>query len=100
MIQNTDDIYEIIRSPLYAVTPNSGYKQYYVYNKKAPSDYIRIEIHDTYMEIYKYKNMNSEYYENIATTNDIGRQIAKRFKKILLAKRALAKIKKHTSHVR
>ena len=93
MIQNTNDIYEIVRSPSYAVMPNSGYKQYYAYNKKTPSDYIRFEIHDTYMEIYKYKNMNSEYYENIVITNKRGNEIAKQFKKILLAKRAVARIK-------
>ena len=89
----TNDIYKLIKSPSYAVTPNSSYKVYYVYNKQVHSECIHVHFFDTYMEIYKYKNMNSEYYENIVTTNKRGNEIAKQFKKTLMAKRAVARIK-------
>ncbi len=93
MIQNTNDIYKLIKSPSYTVAPDSSYKFYTAYNKQFPNDCVHIHFFDTYMEIYKYKNMNSEYYENIVTTNKRGNEIAKQFKKTLMAKRAVARIK-------
>ena len=68
MIQNTNDIYELIKSPLYAVSPASTYHHYDIYNTSIPSDWMRVVFRDNYMEICKYKDRGSEYYENIITT--------------------------------
>lgn len=93
MIQNINDIYELIKSPLYSVNPDSTYHCYDVYNTSIPSDWMRVEFRDNHMEIFKYKNRGSEYYENIITTSKDGQEIAKRFKKILFTKRTVARMK-------
>ena len=93
MIQNTNDIYELIKSPLYAVSPSSTYHYYDIYNTSIPSDWMRVVFRDNYMEICKYKDRGSEYYENIITTSKDGQEIAKRFKKLLFAKRTVARMK-------
>lgn len=101
MVQDTNDIYNLIKSPLYGVVRGSrngsDHVSFDIHNKKTPSDWMHIEIHDTYMEISKYGNMGSEYYENISTTTKQGLETVKRFKKILTAKYAIAVIKQHSN---
>ena len=98
MIQNTNDIYKLISSPLYVAqyTPTDGQKQsswsYNLFNKNAPHERINIEIHSTHMEIRKYSHMNYEYYENVRTTNQRGQQILQRFKDILFVKQLAAMV--------
>ena len=102
MIINSNDIYKLIKSPLYETRRSSrdglDCLRYDVHNKMIPSDWIHIDIYDTYMEIFKYKNRGSEYYENISATTEQGRETVKRFKKILNAKHAIAVIKRHTNN--
>ena len=61
-----------------------------LFNITLPGDRIRIDIYDTYMEIYKSKNMNSQYYEHIRTTNKRGKKMLDRFNKWLIAKELVA----------
>ena len=88
MIQDINDIYQLIKSPAYAVKydPCETMQKYDMFNTQQPLDHIHIEIFNTFMEIYKYKNMNSEYYEKIPTTNKHGQKIVKQFKELLLSK--------------
>lgn len=98
MIQNTNDIYKLIKSPAYSavykpVEPTiSNHTTYDLFNVVMPSDRICIDIYDTYMEIYKSKNMNTEYYEHISTTNQRGRKTLERFKELLLNKNLAAMV--------
>ena len=95
MIQNLHDIHKLIKSPAYKMPydPNHNCKSYDLFNNTVFNERIHVEICDKYIEIYKTNNMSYEYYENIVTTNKRGNEIAKQFKKTLMAKRAVARIK-------
>ena len=96
MIKNSYDIYKIIKSPNYVMDykPADGriHKpiSYDLFNSMLPIERIHIDIYDKHMEIYKTKNMNYEYYENIRTTNKRGQAILNRFHELLLIKQAIA----------
>ena len=92
MIQNANDIYKLIMSPVYVMNYKhvfdqmQDYTSYNFRNSVAPFECIQITIYDKHMEIYKSKNMNSEYYENIRTTNKRGQKTMQYFKELLSAK--------------
>ena len=98
MIQNTNDIYKLIKSPMYlaeyrAPTAEKNlYLSYNLFHKISPYERIHIAIYDKYMEIYKYSHMNSEYYEYVRTTNKRGQKTLQRFKDILFAKNIAAMV--------
>lgn len=98
MIKNSYDIYKLIKSPVYTMPyqPVDGqicdHTSYNLYNSILPTERLQINIYDKYMEIYKSKNMNSEYYEHISTTNQRGQKTLKRFKDLLFAKNLAAMV--------
>ena len=98
MIKNSYDIYKMICSPNYVMNyqPADGrihdHISYDLFNSALPIEHIHIDIYDKHMEIYKTKNMNYEYYENIRTTNKRGKAILNRFHELLLVKQAVAMV--------
>ncbi len=98
MIQNTNDVYKLIKSRAYSAVYKpvepiiSNHTTHNLFNVVMPADRIRIDIYDTYMEIYKSKNMNTEYYEHIITTNQRGQKTLKRFKDLLFNKNLVAMV--------
>lgn len=80
MVQDTNDIYKLIKSPLYVAQYNSWdgtQVSYILYNTIAPQERITVHyVDDKYMDIYKFNNMNSEYYERISRENKQGKKIA------------------------
>ena len=93
MIQNTNDIYNLIKSPSYVAKYNSwdnGPVSYHLFNKVAPYERISVfYIDDKYMDIYKFNHMNSEYYERVSRKNKDGKKI----REMLFAKRTAAMVK-------
>ena len=98
MTQNTKDIYTLIMSPVYVMKykPVDGqicdHISYNLFNSITPDERIQIKIYDKYMEIYKTKSMNSEYYEQVRTTNQRGKKTMQRFKKLLFTKSMVAMV--------
>ena len=96
MVQNSNDIYKLIKSKQYnaVYTPADGrvcdYVSYAFFNTNKPTERINVEIHKTHMDIYKFNNMNSEYYETIRTTNKCGQKTLQRFKDQIFVKNIAA----------
>lgn len=92
MVQNLNDIYRLVKSPAYKMTYNSAHhqdpnrKSYDLFCNTYVSEHIHIDIDDNCMEIYKYRNMNSEFYANVPTTNKRDRHTIKRFDDLLFDK--------------
>ena len=90
MVNNMNDIYKLVKSPAYHATCNQWKQKtddvsdlsFNLVNDIAPLDYIHVKICHTDIEISKPKNMNSEFYAHLSTTNKRG----KRFYDILMAK--------------
>ena len=94
MIQNLNDFYKLIKSPMYHATYNPYSEDtpglnFSLINDIAPFDYVRVSILKNNMELYKYKNMNSEFYAHVRTTTKIGKKIHD----LLIAKRMVAMVK-------
>ena len=98
MVQTLNDIYKLIKSPAYHAqyvppTPEiRAHTSYDLFNTTA-AEHIHIEIHNTFMDIYKYKNMNSEFYANVRMTNKRGLKTMERFKELLFMKTLAAMMK-------
>ena len=81
----------MIKSPLYVARYDKwddfGPISYHIFNTIAPHERISVfYVDDKHMEIYKFNNMNSEYYARISRTDKRG----KKFSEILSAKRTAA----------
>ena len=77
MVRNLNDIYKLIISPEYkeqCFPWKDGKISYSFRNTIAPQERIRVEFNHGFMEIYKYKNMNSEYYARISCNTKRGRK--------------------------
>ena len=83
MVQNMHDICKLITSSVYQIkyNPTANHSKgkkgssFNLVNQKNSLDYIHIEICKNVMEISKFKNMNSEFYESISTTTKRGKDI-------------------------
>ena len=83
MIQNMHDICKLVALPDYQTTympfANDGKGKkatsFNIVNKSNSLDYIHVEICQNIMEISKFTNMNSEYYERISTNTKQGKKI-------------------------
>ena len=63
------------------------HKSYDLFRNTSVSEHIHIEIDYDCMEVFKYTNMNSEFYANITTKNEHDRRIVERFDDLLFNKR-------------
>lgn len=78
MIKNTNNIDKLIKSPLYAAQYNSwghGTISYVLYNATAPHERIHVYKDKKYLDIYKFNNMNSEYFEQVSLGTKRGKQL-------------------------
>ena len=77
MVRNLNDIYKLITSPTYTeqlLPCKDGKISYSLHNTATPKERIHVEFDHGFMEIYKYKNMNSEYYAKISCNTKLGRK--------------------------
>lgn len=92
MIQNTNDVYNLIKRPEYTMPFNRGNMgpcgKYSIRNNSG--DRVDITLGVRHVEISAFHNMNSLYYETISKTNAAGRAEYKRFHELLLAKHITA----------
>ena len=88
MIQNTNDIYDLIKSPRYSVLnyPKSSVHGFYTVIDFNTNEKIVVKLGLKNIEIRKSKNMNFEYYEEIPVRDNVSRLTYKQFKTLLAKK--------------
>jgi len=92
MIQNTNDIYNLIKQPEYVMPflrkDMKPYGKYSVHNNAG--DRVDIILGVRHVEISVFHNMNSVYYETMSKSNTAGRTEYKRFRELLTQKHIAA----------
>lgn len=93
MVQNLNDIYNLLKQSEYKTYSNCDWKfigTHDFYNGKG--DRIQITFGNMRFVVYKFHNMNSEYYETVSVNNENTRAMHKKFKALLYKKHTVANL--------